>query len=543
MPNDHAGFAAAITIRIDLFNELLRAAYAGGALPHLLETNPIQEAFSGFSARLTVEQPSVVCDPASQTLDLQLRASGDVRIRGDAGEAERPLLNASRMRLVPHLDFATTNGIRGLRFTIADPTSSFTILDGREPFPPDENRRLLEQGPSTAAAVVGNALNTFSLARLTESFPTTAIGLDPTTTGVVRVFDDALVIGLNRRGSSGDASALRPFGDNALCVAVSPGEIEEAFAGIGQSVQAQLVESGVHNLTFQSLRIAPLDGALRARAVLRAEHGTLDLFANLTPRLANQSGRVLVFEVSEVSFHVDGEITVASVLDTIVSVFTEPGDNFPDFETLLQEGFSANPTSAQSTFLIDGTTQPKLTARLESIAIDRSGMNTSTSLSVDLPSAAFVSGPASAVLGRRVSYFLNLPIGHVGDDPRLDVAWRIDSQPLFDNTLAGPNTGLRDDRFRSIGEFSVLVDEALHFDSPTVEFAGGLVDTGGITTDVPPLVDGTDFGDLVFSTDFLKGPLSLLGQVTISARATRTFAGVTEAVDFAALVVQVIPET
>lgn len=555
MPNDHAGFAAAITIRIDLFNDLLRAAFAGGAFPHRYETDRVVEAFLQFKAAVTVGQPTVQCDPASQTLDLQLRSWGDVRIGGDAEDPQRPLLNASRMRLVPHLDFSTTGGPRGLRFKVIDPTSTFTILDGLEPFPPAEQLRLVENGPKIAADVVGNAIGSISLARLTESFPATEVGLDPTTTGVVRVFDDALVIGLDRRGSAGDPSALRPFGADALCIALSPGEIEAAFAGISQSLQAQLTASGNDDLTFESLRIEPLDGALRARALLRAEHGTLDLFATLSPKLANQPGRVLVFDVSDVDFDVDGDVTVASVLDAIVSVFTESGDNFPDFEAVLKEGFAANPTPAESTFLIDGTGHPKLTARLESIIVDPSGMNTSTSLSVDLPNAARITGPVTAVMGRRVSYFLNLPIQHVGDDPRLDIVWSIDAQPLLDGTLAGPSTGPstgpRADRFGSIGEASLLLSEDLRFKSPSVEpvggtpgaeFAGGFVDLGGVIADFPPLVDGSDFGDLEFTTDFLSGPLSLLGQVTVSARATRTLAGVTEAVDFASLAVQVVPE-
>ncbi len=537
--NEHAGYAAAVTIRLALLQELAAAAYAGGVLPNsVVDRGPLSQIPGTYGVDVHVDSPMVAIN-TDRSLILRLRGWGKLGMAlGDATLTLQEMLIENEVTLVPefgvpnpavsagvdHPTLLLSSNPFGIKTTLTSLDGS--VIDGG----------LLRQGVQQVTADSLNAVfGGGVLDRLTNTLPIAGIATDQRATGDCVVVPEGIVIGISLPGTSGDRSALRAFGSTSLAYAVNP---DFVVSGLSEFVDrmrdrfAALADPA----TVGPLSLMPIDGALAVRTKFRSERASLRLRFSIIPTLHRAPPSHLSFSVVDVEHGGSAN----SVGDAIVLFFTETGDNEPDYEVVLNEEFAAQTIVTESSFVLPKTTTPKLTGALRSFTPTVDGLVVDVAVSSALPPSAVVIGPTNGRVGERSTYRLVLPIGHMAEDPRLDLVWSLDNQleTLEVSDSSAANTSVAAD-FRGLDLVAIAnagfrtLGSGSRF---TGELTGGFTDISEHPTEV---FEPTTGRDLSFTTDFSSGPLALIGTVIVRARATRTFGTDTEVAFAASLVVRV----
>lgn len=516
--NEHAWFPAAVTIRTELLAELVRSAYAGGALAHSFVECTVLGILQGYDdVDLHIDEPRVI--GADGLIHLAVRAWGrlgfsfnspfeshnDVLITADLGFTAKFQRGALTH---PSLQVITDE---------AHVVTSVRSFDG--PFDPEHEAILRDELPGVVARNLTGELAQVPLDRLTNTSPIPGLVNAPGASGTCKIFPEGIVIGISLPERTGNEQELRVFGTHSLAYAVYPDDVALGL-GLDERLRAAFqAESPDIGVAFPEITCDT--GFFRVSVRLFSDAGHVDLRFSLIPELGED---VLGFVVRDV----EHSTTVDHWWEAFLNIFESFGDNEPDFEGLLTQRIASFSVPAVTEFTIPRTTTPMLTARLVRFEIRPDVLLTEVAVTTSLPPAERIDGPTTVRAGVPSTYRLVLPIGHMGDDPRLDLAWSVEHVPVLDNRPEGltpmPSTT------------TTTAPAPTPRRRPSIRDTDAQVPLDGDGREVTQPFPGRD---LTFTTDFTDGPQANVGLATVHVRATRTFGDMTETAFAASLAVHV----
>jgi hypothetical protein len=257
MPN-HAGYAAAVTIRAKVFDDALLSAYHSGQIRHSFSA--VQQVSPAVSANLFFESPRVRFVPTN-------RLSGFLRINGWGTVSVRVNQLPPAPRLIQwHADLRITPTAVSIGTLVLLSTDKnnyrmsgwqFDVLSGT-PFNPAADAYL--HGDVFRAVMetwLQDAIGNLSFPIIDFSYLGPFGGVSFTTVDV-RCVDQALMLATN-----GDPSALAAFaGSNDIAVAVNPNAIKPMIPSAEQTVQDQIDQ---YDATLEFIDITCEEGRFRFR--------------------------------------------------------------------------------------------------------------------------------------------------------------------------------------------------------------------------------------------------------------------------------------
>ena len=235
----HGGFAYAIQIRQQVFNNSILLAYHAGTIKRSLFLPDLPDGPPIVGMDFSLDPPTITFDPGNHTqLILTISGRGGLTIEFSPGIPESRLIEFQIVALVEPR-FAVSPGALNFAPNPDDVTVSewsFSIVAG-SPFSPNANAYLTD-------AVFRSRLGTTLSQGLTSGFlkiPPIRFGaLGPafdvaSTSSVSRVADDSVLIGLNLQNSSvsivGQIQEVPSFaGSHDIAIALNPAVLPVIFA-------------------------------------------------------------------------------------------------------------------------------------------------------------------------------------------------------------------------------------------------------------------------------------------------------------------------
>jgi hypothetical protein len=282
---DHAGFAAAVTVREHVLNTALLAAHANGAFPKVLKTD-LPGGPPEVSVELFLDTPVIDCEASTNLLVLTVRVRGPVRVTADgaehvariAGELEvtiRPVfLPGPSLRLAPE-----NNDVAVRRWTAAV-TSPGMPADVVSYVTGDGFRERLQQAIRFAIAFQLVKLPTIDVAFLG---PLARIA----TSVHARVRNNALLLGLNIENDDvsivGNVNALTDFAQNHDLAGVINASatillLDELHTRMRAAVEAE-------DANLRQFSVTPQSGHFLVRGAVSKSSGTVNFSFRVVPRM------------------------------------------------------------------------------------------------------------------------------------------------------------------------------------------------------------------------------------------------------------------
>ena len=471
---DHAGFAAAITLRERVLNDALRLAWARPSFSRSERLIPFFGTGPAAAMTAFIGPPTVACDPTRDAIVVSLDLSGRLTIVPTTGVESHLVLAHVEIAAPPVFTLADGKLTLSPDHSEVDVVKwSYTVLDGA--FKPATDALLRSQ-------VMAERLSetvTFALDHELIPLPSVDVGAlgaivdaaaPPGTTATVpvRVVDGALVAGLNVDGFvppwqppghtggitlHGQTFELEDFaGDHDLAVVTNPGALPILLA----RVQEEILDALGSGQTLDSLNLTAEDGFFGVAGRASNDDGHATFSFSLAPHMdAVRPGKAVQF-IEKPFFirpqafkglwfstedpHIDASTdlsfwrSVGAGLLTVVTLGIFLKHIFDSLEAV-EHGFLVSVegrTSGSPTALVHRVTKPSLgnvTLRIavEEYSITPDGPFMGVSIRPEPKPAALI-GPNSLppnLLTHQLTYIVRLPLGVVADDPALHVQWTV----------------------------------------------------------------------------------------------------------------------
>jgi hypothetical protein len=455
----HAGYAASVSMRQELLQDLIRVLYHGGQIPHRLVGSAL-----GTSAALFLDKPVVTCTPASgNRLSLALQAWGPLTV---TPPGSTPVTRTVLMRMqVLSPPLLALDGL-SLTFRLDGPGSALASLDVDAlvggPYPPDA--QAIIESDAFAGAVqaliqsvlggierVAPPLDLSFLAPIVEA---------PGATVTSRVLGGALAIGIDvtdaedvtTHGSPGlltDTTAGNDVGmwTNPAALPVTMGEVR---AKIEEKVAAQ-------EATLDSLLFSVEEGRLGvAGSASKGNLGSVDFSLGVVPhlvrperceewdeeygehfRMCTPEREELWFEIVDVDVDVDRPWWVV-VLDGLGVLFTFGIGTLvvESYVAMVRNNVGAGISSSGGGAMADrvqeftfaGTAEPRFRLTITQYDCHVEGVYAGLTLRPQIPLPA-ITGPSfvgvEEAMATTLRYRVRLPFDSLADDPQLSVRWTV----------------------------------------------------------------------------------------------------------------------
>jgi hypothetical protein len=473
MMADHAGFAAAITLRERVLNDALLLAYSRPSFSRV-QTIPFLGAGPSVILRAFLSPPTVTCDPVREAIVVSVDLPGALTVVAATGTESR-FVRAHVEVAVP-ATFALQDGELRLAPALTDLEVvewSYTVVGN--PFTPTTDALLRSQ------AMAERLATTVRVAIEAELIPLPSV--DISALGAIvdaaapdglpvlvrsRVVDGALVAGLDVTGfvppwqppghTGGITLHGQPFeledfaGDYDLAVATNP----EALPILLAQVQQKILDGLGSDQTLDSLVLTAEDGFFGVAGRASNDDGHATFSFEVVPRLdAVRPGKAIQFiekpfTIKQRAFrglwfstenpHIDASTDFGfwkTALVGLLSVVTFGImlKHVLDSLEAVERGFRhsvAGGTSGSPAALVHRVTSPSLSnvalrIAVEEYTITPDGPFMGVTITPEPKPAALI-GPQSIpanLLTHELSYTVRLPIGVVEDDLELRVQWTV----------------------------------------------------------------------------------------------------------------------
>lgn len=470
---DHAGFAAAITLREKVLNEALLLAYSRPSFSRV-QTIPFLGAGPPVLLNAFISRPTVICDPVRDAIVVSIDLPGVVTVIPTTGTESR-FVRAHAEIAVPST-FALQNGELRLAPALTDLEVvewSYTAFGA--PFTPATDALLRSQ------AMAERLATTVRIAIEAELIPLPSV--DISALGAIvdaaapdglpvlvrsRVVEGALVAGLDVTGFEppwqppghtggitlhGETFELEDFaGDHDLAVATNPAALPILLA----QVQQKILDALGSNQTLDSLVLTAEDGFFGVAGRASNDDGHATFSFSVVPHTdAVRPGKAIQFiekpfTIKPRSFaglwfstedpHIDASTDFGFWKTALVGLLTVVTfgimlKHVLDSLAAVERGFRhsvAGGTSGSPAALVHRVTSPSLsnvTLRIavEEYSITPDGPFMGVTITPEPKPAALI-GPQSIpanLVTHQLSYAVRLPIGVVADDPQLHVQWTV----------------------------------------------------------------------------------------------------------------------
>ena len=458
---DHAGFAAAVTLRDRVLNDTLLNFYHAGTLSHSLSRSLQEATFPRGSVNLFAQPPQVIfSDTDDQNGILRLRGSGTISIFTGVV----PLVTEVRdiqwqadLRVKPEVIVAAKVVLitaKSADYELAG--WQFDVLSGT-PFSPTANAYLndirflsqLLEWLKTLVGDIGFPLDFRSLGQLGETkfFDAT-----------IKVVQGALILGLNvdngEVATQGERDQLHDFaGDNHLAFVINRDIIPAMLRKSEAEVRATVAQQGV---TLGPLTITPEAGRLRVTGRGSMTGGAANFSVALIPVMTYtlpgafvwtsrarvpiraRTWRALTFAPTDISIDVD-RASLLVAFEVVFGILT--GGWFPAVvELIIQETIRNITGQIQST---DVNTHgplplvrrigplrpggPTTRIAIEQFEIGTEGifLGMTSRLETKAPVVSGLKSLPRNFAHRTIRYDVPLPVGARADDPFLRVRWTV----------------------------------------------------------------------------------------------------------------------
>lgn len=480
MPN-HAGFAAAITIRERILDDALFVAYASGGFPHRLKIDALPGGSPSVSVDVFLDRPSLRVVGADASLRLRLRLWGQLGVTTNGPEEARKVAGELDMRIVP------TFFVDGPVLVIDAPGENVTaigwtfrvIADGAFPaeidlyLRSDVFRERLQSLLRTALALQLIKFPKIDISFLGE-VAVAASGLAQS-----RVLDGVLLIGMNIEAHDppliGDIDALEDFASTHDIAAVThPLAVPITLAEVDLRIRAQVAAAGA---SIERLDIAAAAGRFRVAGKAASSTGSATFAFSVVPVLTHTRPGVL-FQYLPKPLHVNPR-TWPALGFSIVDVSVDTGASW---WVRLIEGVSVLLTGAVGPLIVESI--------LASIAAQFRNSIASANVGASVPRVRRTkpAKPGGARLRIEIARFV---IARDGIDFALDV--RVESPPA---ALLGPRSIPSDLRAQTV-PYAVRLPNGIHDDDPELRVRWSVIDPNGGT--VLAIDDGPALNRLRFA--------------------------------------------
>jgi hypothetical protein len=453
---DHAGFAAAVTVREHALSVALLAAYANGSFPQVLEGD-LPGGPPEVAANLFLGLPEINCEGATNLLVLTLTAWGPLRVTLDgaehvaqmAGELEvsiSPVFGpGSNLVLEPAAEDIVVRRWTASVTSEGTPPTVVSYLVG------DQFKDRLQQAIRAAIA--------FRLVKL-PSIDVSFLGpLARLATSVdARVRNGVLLLGLNVENDSdsivGDAGALVDFARS------------NDVAGVVNAAAAALMLDDVHTrlvtaiegdgATLDRFSVSPAAGYFQVSGAASKSSGTVNFSFRVVPSMFHtRPGRIFRYlpkprrvnsrTWAALGFHIEGVDTDVDrswwviVLDVFLGVLTvglatlyieemvsAAGENFSGRVKAASPGAPA--ARVRRTIPPPGGVGVRI--GVDQFEITTAGTYVGISVRAT-PTPAALLGPTSVpstYTGEILRYLMRLPSGVSDTDPALRIHWTLEDR-------------------------------------------------------------------------------------------------------------------
>jgi hypothetical protein len=455
---DHAGFAAAVTIREHVLNTALFASYANGSLPRIEAALP--GGPPGVRADLVVGQPEIACSGATNQLVLTLTVWGTLSV-SLGGEVHGAQIIGELEILVRPLFFPGTEEDPSVQLTPAEDVvvRSWTVSVTSADTPPEVESYI-------AGAEFKDRLQTtvrFAIATGQFSFPS----IDVSFLGAIaylassvdaRVRDGALLLGFNFDGEPeafiGNAEALVDFARSNDVAGVVNGDaaalmLDEIHTKIVTAVDREEASldrfsvSAEGGFFFVSGRVSKSAGAVNfsfrvVPAMFHTRPGAVLPHHPAAIRVKSRTWAVLEFHIEGVDTDVDRSwwVVVLEVFGAILtfgmatilieSMARSAGEAFSGRIKAARPGEPA----ARVRRTIPPTGGVGVRVGLDQFEVASTGVYVGISVRAT-PAAAALLGPTtvpSTYANDVLRFEVRLPSGVHGDDPALRLRWIVDDR-------------------------------------------------------------------------------------------------------------------
>lgn len=469
----HANYAAAISIRQDLIQNLVRVMYHAGRIIHRLTGEG-----SGIAVNLFVDVPQIICSAQNlNRLALKIRAWGPITVAATSSvrETKTALLNATIL-VSPELSLQNASisfKVNGLSAILE--TFQIIPLSGG-PFSP-QNMEFLGSPEVHSMIQLALRLQLSSMEEITPAFSVSFMGDIANATNATltsRVLNDALVIGLdiNEGGiqTHGDPNLLiNAANTNHIAVWQNPNEdvLEVAMATIYTKVNEAVIRQGA---TLDSFSITVEEGHFHMAGAASKTGGSVSFSMNAMPHLVRPDihtvweengerfetvtpGREeLWFEMRDVHIDVDRDWWVY-VVETLTGLITV-GIGAMIIESFINmvrndvragiESVSNTPISNRTQyFTFEDTLGPTMQLRLEQFECHAEGLYTGITIEPQYPRPS-MQGPAYRAIEdiqeQPILYSVQFPFLGLPDDPQIRVRWTVRRKDTNEVILTEDNT-------------------------------------------------------------------------------------------------------
>jgi hypothetical protein len=471
---DHAGFAAAITLRERVLGEALLFAYSRPTFSRALAI-PFLGTGPNLLLQAFLSPPTVTCDTTRDALVVGVDLPGTLTINQPTGVETHPVLAHVDVAIPPV--FTLEDGQLTLSPAHADVkvvSWSYTVVGGGA-FKPATDAYLRSSvvaerlSTTIQLALDANLLSLPSIdVRSLGAIVDAAAPPGTTATVPVRVVSGALVAGLNVEGFMppwqppghtggitlhGQTFALEDFaGDHDLAVVTNPDALPILLAGVEQKIVSGV---GSGN-TVESLTLTAGDGAFGVAGRASNSDGHATFSFSIVPHMdAVRPGTAINYIekpfvvhprpyaglwFSSEDPHIDASTDLSfweTALVGLLTVLTVGGMLEYIHEALASVEYSflrsvAGGTSGTPTALVHRVSTPALADVTLRIAVeDYSITPDGTFMGITIkpePKPAALIGPQSIpanLLTQQLTYSVRLPLGVVADDPALHVQWTV----------------------------------------------------------------------------------------------------------------------
>lgn len=455
----HAGFAAALAIREDTLNELIRVLHHADQLPHELAGG-----FAGTYADFFLERPSLTCSAASDNrLILNLTAHGPLTVtdlRGD--ESTRTVLFRARVLAPPLL--ALDSG--SLTFNVDGPAA---VLDWHTITP-------VEGGPYPASAqliidsdLFRDGVETLiqrQLASLDQLAPPLslsflgAIAAAEGATVTAVVLDEVIVMGIDVNDTEGvttrgDATLLTDITDgNDIAMWSNPDALPVLMTDVREKIEEAVSNA---DATLTDVSFSLIEGGFHiAGHADKGADGSVDFSLDAVPHLIRPghheewdeeygehfeidtpAREELWFESTNVNVDVNrpwwayllsvlGALFTAGIGVIIVEAIVDMVRN--NVRGGIVGGGGDTVAARVQQFTFADTTEPTFRLKIETYECHEEGVFAGMTLRPQIR-APHVSGPshiaAEHVSGTTLAYVVTLPFDAHPEDPMLFVRWAV----------------------------------------------------------------------------------------------------------------------
>ena len=460
--SDHAGFAAAVTVREQVLKTALLAAYANGSFPTVLATD-LPGGPPEVATNLFLGRPDITCEGGTNLLVLTLSARGPLLVTIDgtehtariAGQLEltiRPVFavvgSDSTVQLRPSGEDIAVRNMTVSVTSAGTPAEVVTYLTG------DQFKNRMQQAIRFAIE-----FRVFELPAIDVSFfgPLARLA----TSAMARVRPGALLLGLNVGGDNpilGDVEALADFaGGNDVAGVVNPA----AMALLLDDLRTRMVtDIQANGASLDQFSVIPAAGHFNVSGTARKSSGAVNFSFRVVPVLfRNRLGKILSatpkrkangrtwavlgFRIENVHTDVDRSWW-AVVLEVFFGVLTLGlavlyVENLVDgasraFSAKLK---AAKPGAAAARIRVTVPPPGGVGVRISVDQFEITTAGTFIGISVRAtPTPAALSGPVSVpstYSGDILRYLRQLPSGETTADPALRIHWSL--RDRINNTL------------------------------------------------------------------------------------------------------------